>query len=101
MHQHDPYNNNMPFLTFPSTWEIQPTPQFGDSYWRFKVRRKGSFANPVSVYLDTIDSLGSMGVPYWEIYPYSDGDVRRFYLGEERQLLNALRIAIKAQERNF
>jgi hypothetical protein len=92
------FNRKIPYLTFPSTWEIQPVPQFAGSYWRFYVRRRGGNYDGVSVYLDVADKLGYMGAPYWEIYPAAGGDTCRFLLGQEEQLMTALEDAIKAQE---
>lgn len=83
-----------PYLRFPSTWEVSVIPQYPYAEVRFLVRKRGRNDVGISVYLDATDSLGSMGQPYWEIYPYCDGDTRRFLLGEEKQLLNAIRIAL-------
>jgi hypothetical protein len=92
-HKHD---RTFPYLSFPSDWEVQPVPQFGGSYWRFLVRKRGSRNHGVSVYLDVDDSLGAMGVPYWEICPEDvHATPSRFLVGEEEQLMAALAAAIK------
>lgn len=85
-----------PYLNFPKTWEVKITSPYPYAEVRFIVRKRGSLNLGVSVYLDTNDALGSMGQPYWEIYPYCDGDTRRFLLGEEDKLLRAIKIALQS-----
>lgn len=85
-----------PYLSFPPTWEVSIIPQYPYAEIRFLVRKRGGKNAGISVYFDATDSLGCMGQPYWEMYPYCDGDTRRFLLGEEKQLLNAIRYALKS-----
>ena len=56
----------IPELQFPSSWNVKIIPPFGGAMVRFIINEK------ISVYLDCYDSLGFMGEPYWEIYPYCD-----------------------------
>lgn len=74
--------NSIPFLTFKEHWEVRISFPFYGAAARFLVRKKGS-CNCVSVYLDTTDSLGFVGEPYYEIYPNKNGDNERFLLDEE------------------
>ena len=59
----------IPFIKFPSDWEVQIIPPFGGAVARFCVK-KGD--KQVSIYLDCYERLGIFGEPYWEIYPYED-----------------------------
>ena len=83
-----------PYLRFPSTWEVAVTSPYPYAEVRFLVRKRGSDKLGVSVYLDTDGSLGTSRTPYWEIYPYCDGNTRRFSLGEEEKMLRAIRCAL-------
>lgn len=85
-----------PYLNFPKSWEVKIIAPYPYAEVRFVVRKRGSLNLGISVYLDATDSLGSMGQPYWEIYPYCDGDTRRFLLGEEDKLLRAIKFALKS-----
>jgi len=89
-----PQLHTYPYLRFPATWEVSIIAPYPYAEVRFLVRKRGSKFKGISVYLDTTDSLGSMGQPYWEIYPYCDGDVRRFWIGEETQMLEAIKNAL-------
>lgn len=77
----------IPPIKFPNDWEIQLRPPFGGATVRFNVR-KNDIA--VSVYLDCYDTLGTVGQPYWEIYPCADGDVLRFSMNDIDGLLAAI-----------
>lgn len=85
-----------PYLNFPKSWEVKIIAPYPYAEVRFVVRKRGSLSTGVSVHLDTTDSLGSVGQPYWEIYPYCDGDTRRFLLGDEARLLRAIKIALQS-----
>jgi hypothetical protein len=76
----------IPFIKFPEDWEIQVIPPFGGATARFRVRKNNKI---ISAYLDCYDKLGSMGVPYWEIYPYN-GDIYRCEMNEVRKLILAI-----------
>lgn len=77
-----------PCLTFPSYWTVQPLPPFGGAAYRFLVWAVPNFK--ISVYADFDDSLGSFGLPYWEIYPDHTGNNARFALADTNGLLKAL-----------
>lgn len=86
--------NDVPFLAFPSDWQIRITPPFGRADARFSVR-KGA-AN-VSVYLDFDGNLGCMDRPYWEVHPIG-GDCARYYLYETDELIAGIAESIRQQE---
>ena len=81
------------FIKFPDDWEIKIVPPFGGAIIRFIVKRKGIEEPKISVYLDCYDNLGSVGKPYWEIYPYK-GDTYRCLMGEVDDLLDAIGLAL-------
>lgn len=89
-----PVLTSYPYLRFPSTWEVSIIAPYPYAEVRFLVRRRGSPLRGISVYLDTNDSLGCVGQPYWELYPYCDGDTRRFLLYETDKLIRSLRFAL-------
>lgn len=79
--------DNMPVIHFPSHWAIKLSPPFGGAMVRFRVIFKDK---EVSVYFDTLDRLGIMGEPYWEIYPAVDGDIARFPAEDVEELIWAI-----------
>jgi hypothetical protein len=85
--------SEIPYIKFPSSWEIKVIPPFGRAVSRFLVK-KGNAS--VSVYLDCYNALGSYGSPYWEIYPHDD-DVYRCGMKEVGSLLKAIKESIKQQ----
>jgi hypothetical protein len=87
-------NNKMPYLQFPARWSIRMLWPFGGAAARFVVKKGDA---EVSVYADFDDSLGCMGKPYWEIYPY-DGDTWRCWINEGDELIKAISVAIGKQE---
>jgi len=71
--------DTIPFIKFPSDWEIQIIPPFGGAVARFRVRLPDGRVK--SIYLDYENNLGSWFEngdmkPYWEVYP-NYGDVAR------------------------
>lgn len=64
----------IPFIQFPSDWKIQIIPAFGDAVVRFRVKLPCDIEK--SIYLDSRESLGYYGGPYWEVYPFRE-DVGR------------------------
>lgn len=90
--QWDEYQN-LPRLKFPPDWEVQMVPPFGGALARFWVF-KGE--NRVSVYFDAHSKLGSVGSPYWEIYPAVDGDVDRFLQNETDAMLLAIEASLNS-----
>lgn len=91
------WSHDLPFLSFPSEWQIQIIPPFGGAMIRFKIRRDDSPEDRcVSVYFDAYSRLGSMPYPYWEVYPLpsehmpSGDDVRRHAKDETNDLLSTI-----------
>lgn len=93
-----PVLTEYPYFRFPSTWEVSIISPYPRAEVRFLVRRRGSKSRGVSVYLDTRDALGSVGQPYWEIYPYCDGGTRRFLLGEEDKMIRSISYALASHK---
>lgn len=79
----------IPYIKWPSDWLVKAVPPFGNAIIRYNIKTpKCEF---VSVYLDCYDELGFVGVPYWEVYPNSEGDCTRVLLSEPvENLLNAI-----------
>ena len=80
----------VPWIHLPGTMEMRPVPPFHGALCRFGVRLRKRPKQTVSVYLDTQDTLGAVGQPYWEMYPNYRGDAERFLLGEEQKLEKAI-----------
>lgn len=71
----------IPYIKFPSDWEIKVIPPLGGAVVRFLIK-KGK--KEVSCYLDCYDNLGYIKeplclgseppyfFPYWAVYPYKD-----------------------------
>lgn len=77
----------IPYITFPSDWQIQIIPPFNWAIIRFHVKYKN---RSVSVYLDCYDFLGSFGEPYWEVCPVGD-DVYRCKMNDVESLMKAIK----------
>lgn len=77
----------VPFIQFPAEWAIQVIPPFDDAVVRFRVRLPSGTEK--SVYLDSRDSIGFMGYPYWEVYPYKE-DCGRCAMEEIDTLLDLI-----------
>jgi len=75
---------DIPFINFPAEWGIKIIPPFGDACVRFVVIFPTG--EEKSVYLDTRETLGYFGGPYWEVYPYN-GDVGRCSRDDVESLL--------------
>lgn len=86
--------DQMPALQFPSDWRVKIIPPFGGVLIRFTVEGPRDW---ISVYLDACEALGSMGEPYWEMYPNPEGDAERFLLNETTELFAAIQRALDAQ----
>jgi len=68
----------MPWLDFPESWQVQIIPPFGGALARFKVRRDDTPKGQcVSVYYDAHSRLGFMPYSYWEVYPCPSEDMER------------------------
>ena len=83
----------IPYIRFPSEWEIKIIPPFGGAMARFLVKIG---IKEISVYLDCHGSLGACDTPYWEVYPYND-DVYRCDMNETAELINAIRHALEQE----
>lgn len=98
----------IPWLSFPASWEVKVIPPVTGATIRFRVRKRKddwstNEARGVSVYLDFDHALGYFGVdmdkpePYWEIYPAIDGDIRRFAMADVEALLGAIALALESR----
>lgn len=88
--EHSKWVKEIPYLKFPSDWEVQISPPFAGAVVRFRIKSKGK---DISIYLDCYDTLGCVGQPYWEIYPHNN-DTYRCYLNETEELLKEIQFAI-------
>ena len=84
----------IPFIKFESEWEVKVIPPFGGAVVRFVIQYNNK---RVSVYLDCYDSLGLVGEPYWEIYPYY-GDTFRTGMNNVGELVAAIKESFESQE---
>jgi hypothetical protein len=91
--EHDKWMREIPYIRFPSDWEVQVSPPFSGAVVRFRVKKGKS---DISVYLDCYDNLGFMGRPYWEIYPYND-DTFRCAMNDTDGLIQAISIALSTE----
>lgn len=91
--EYDRWCGEIPYINFPSDWEIKIIPPFYGAVVRFKVKKGDT---DVSIYLDCYDHLGCVGKPYWEIYPVN-GDVSRCAIQEVDYLLEAIALSIAQQ----
>lgn len=80
----------IPYISFPSEWKVKIIPPFGGLVVRFLIQLPKMEKNDrVSIYLDCYDKAGSMGAPYWEVYPYR-GDCGRCWMNETDKLLEMI-----------
>lgn len=86
----------LPSFSFPSGWSIAIIPPCRGAMVRFIAKQNGA---EVSVYLDTLDRLGYVRRPYWEIYPNTEGDCSRFFLGEEKEMLKEIQLSLDLQNK--
>jgi hypothetical protein len=77
----------IPWIKFPADWDVKIIPPFGDAVVRFQIRLPSGATK--SIYLDSRDSLGYVGEPYWEVYPYQN-DTGRCLIGEVDKLLQLI-----------
>lgn len=87
----------VPYLRFPSTWEVQVIPPFGGAVVRFCVRNRSG--RVVSVFLDAYGKLGASRTPYWELNPSADGEPERFALEDVAGLMAGLRRSLQKRQR--
>ena len=76
----------IPEIQLKDGWKLKVIPPFNGAMARFRVLLGEA---SVSVYLDVDDSLGYVGEPYWEIYPY-EGDVARYLIAETDDLISGI-----------
>ena len=96
----DKWMNEIPWLNFPTDLIVQIIPPYNGAMIRFLVKKPGMKRN-VSVYLDCYTTLGFYNnVPYWEIYPWLDGDVWRCDMKNTKRLLSAIKRALNKLEKN-
>lgn len=86
----------IPYINLPDTYCIQVIPPFAGAVARICVADKNDLKNYVSVYLDCYNELGIVGEPYWEIYPYVDGDTYRCMMDETSELVEKICESVKA-----
>lgn len=91
--EYNKWCGEIPYIKFPTDWEVQIIPPFAGAVARFKIR-KGDAS--VSIYLDCYDRLGCYGQPYWEVYPHHD-DVFRCDMADTDSLLKAITESIEQQ----
>lgn len=79
----------IPYIEFPSSWQVQVIPPFAGAVVRFCVRKPG-MKGRVSVYLDCYEMLGYFGEPHWEIYPDANDNNARFAMNDTYTLLEEI-----------
>ncbi|MFA5760256.1 MAG: hypothetical protein WC877_00575 [Dehalococcoidales bacterium] len=84
------WTKEIPFVNWPSEWEVKAIPPFGGSIIRYLVRLKQYPDHDISIYLDCYDELGVVGQPYWEIYPANEGDTYRCLMNDVDELITEL-----------
>lgn len=91
--------HELPYLQFPSHWQIKIIPPFLGATIRFKVKTASILSNEnVSIYFDAYNNLGYFGSPYWEIYPNDEGETARFALDEAEEMLKQIELALQKLE---
>jgi hypothetical protein len=85
----------IPFIEIPNEYVVQLIPPFTGAIVRMRVAHKEDLKNSVSIYLDCYNRLGIYGdeyglLPYWELYPYIDGDVFRCGINDVDLLKDAI-----------
>ncbi len=93
MMEHMKWVQEIPYISFPSDWEIAIMPPFLGAVVRFRVKKGDA---EISIYLDCYDNLGCYGSPYWEVYPYEE-DVFRCDMLDTESLLKAIGESISGQ----
>lgn len=95
------WSKEIPYLKFPAQWEVKIMPPFAAAIVRFGV--KTCNGDRVSVYLDCYNHLGCFvaddgtPLPYWEVYPASNGDTARFAMNDTSGLIAEIERAINAK----
>lgn len=95
----DKWRNALPYLQFPASYHVKIIPPFAAAVIRFLVRKDSTpGVERVSIYFDGYNNLGCPGQPYWEVYPGSDGDISRFMLGQETDMMEEIEKALQRLE---
>lgn len=81
----------IPYLNFKPEWKVKVIPPFCGAVVRFRIDYNDI---ELSVYLDCYDNLGSVGQPYWELYPYVNDDTFRCLMNDTDELLHAIEISL-------
>jgi len=77
LYEWDKWREEIPYINFPSDWQVKPVPPVTGAVVRFLVRRNDTRkGDRVSIYLDCYNLIGYYDGPYWEVYPHN-GDVIR------------------------
>ena len=87
------WRKEIPYIKFHCDWEVKIIPPFAGATVRFKVKKDDA---EVSIYLDCYDTLGCVGKPYWEVYPYEE-DTYRCLMDDTEKLLEAISKSIEEQ----
>ena len=82
----------IPWIPMKSNWQMKPQPPFTGAVVRFLIQN--DTGKDCSIYLDCYDNLGSVGQPYWEIYPV-DGDTARVLMNDVHGLVKAIESAFE------
>lgn len=90
------YSAIIPTIVFPPNWGIQILPPFGGATIRFYI---SSGKGRVSVYLDCHNALGYFNEPYWEIYPDSVEENRRYDMNDVEGLLEGIQDSLNEQNK--
>ena len=86
VYEWDKWIKEIPYLSFPSEFEVRAIPPYGCGVIRYNIKYNGNFC---SVYLDCYGMLGCVNEPYWEVYPHND-DVYRCLLKDTDELIGAI-----------
>jgi hypothetical protein len=97
LHEWDKWLPEIPYINFPSSWDVKIIPPFRGAICRFRVKLKNveNDENFISVYLDCYDQLGFFGEPYWEIFPIQSGDVYKIKMNDVDKLVKKITEALQ------
>jgi len=87
--------HEIPYISFPSEWSVKVIPPYNGSIIRFLVKLKTEpDSHRISVFLDCYDVQGSVGYPYWKIYPDKEGCPLRIPMNNVDEFLTELNEAL-------
>ncbi len=95
--EHTKWWDKIPFINFPSDWEVRIVPPLHGAVIWFKVKKENVL---LSIYLDCYDHLSCVGEPYWEVYPV-EGNEERFLMNDIDGLLEAIGRGLENPENPF